>query len=131
VRLPGANFPPAGSRPVDEMGDANIAPGGTGIMLRYTVPDGVTFAAAGIGFTAADETSLAFLSWTILAPDPVSGYIAKPSAIGSVRNLTELVLVVGSSVTIVIQGASSPAAAVTYDFIVRLRGWLYSEEVTR
>lgn len=128
IRLPGANFPPAGATPVDEMGDADIAPGGTGTILSIVVPDGQTFRLAGIGFTAEDETALAFLSWSITAPDPVIGYINKPAAIGSVRNLTDIFFLTGSSVTVSVVGRTTAAAVVTYHYFARVRGWFYSEK---
>jgi hypothetical protein len=128
IRLPGANFPPAGSTPVDEMGDANIAPGASAVMITINVPDARRFRMAGIGFTADDETSLQFLSWTIAAPDPTPGYIDKSSAVGSVRNLTEIFFLVGSSVACTIIGESAINAVTTYRFIARVRGWLYAEK---
>ena len=130
VKLPGANFPPAGATPVDEIGDASIAAGGNANMLSVVVPDGQRFRMAGIGFGADDETALAFLSWTLLAPDPFPGYIAKVSGVGSIRNLTEIFFLIGSSVTVTINGQASATAAVTYRYICRVRGWFYSEEVS-
>lgn len=127
VKLPGVNFPPAGATPVDEIGDANIAAGGNANLLSVVVPDGQRFRLAGIGFGADDESALAFLSWTILAPDPYPGYIAKVAAVGSIRNLTEMFFLIGSSVTVTINGQSSAAAATTYRYICRVRGWFYSE----
>lgn len=127
VRLPGANFPPAGATPVDELGDANIAAGGTGLFVTITVPDGQRFRMAGIGFGADDETALAFLSWTINAPDPTVGYINKAAAIGSIRNVTPIIFLVGSSVVVTVTGAAALTAVVTYRYICRVQGWFYSE----
>jgi hypothetical protein len=128
IRLPGANFPPAGATPVDEMGDADVAAGGSATILSIAIPNGQTFRMAGIGFTAEDETALAFLSWTIMAPDPAIGYIAKSAAIGSVRNLTEIFFLQGSSVTVSIVASTTAAAVVTYHYFARVRGWFFSEK---
>ena len=130
IKLPGANFPPAGATAVDEIGDGNIAAGGNANLLSVVVPDGQRFRMAGIGFGADDETALAFLSWTILCPDPYPGYIAKVAGIGSIRNLTDIFFLIGSSVTVTVNGQNATTAATTYRFICRVRGWLYSEEVS-
>lgn len=129
VKLPGSTFAPAGATPVDEIGDANITAGGIANLLSVTVPDGQRFRMAGIGFGADDETALAFLSWTILAPDPYPGYINKASSVGSIRNLTEIYFLIGSSVTVTIQGAAASTAATAYRYICRVRGWFYSEDM--
>lgn len=131
VRLPGSSFAPAGSTPVDETGDANVAPSGTATILTVTVPTGQRFRVAGIGFSAEDETSLAFLSWSINAPAPVPGYINKPAAIGSIRQLADVFIVVGSDATLSVVVASSAVAATTFHFYCRLRGWFWTEELAR
>jgi hypothetical protein len=131
VALPAANFPPAGAYPVDEMGDANIAPGGSATLLSVVIPDARRFRMVGIGFGADDETALQFLSWSINAPDPQPGYINKSSAVGSLRNLTEIFFIIGSSVTVSIVGRSASTAASTYRFIARVRGWLSEERQAR
>ena len=128
IRLPADNFPPAGATPVDEMGDANIAPGTSVTMLTVNVPDARRFRMVGIGFGADDESSLQFLSWTLSAPDPTPGYISKSSAVGSIRNLTEIFFVVGSSVAVSIIGTAAANAVVTYRYIARVRGWLYADK---
>ncbi len=128
VRLPGENFAPAGSIPVDETGDGNIAAAGSATIITLTVPTGLRFRLAGIGFSAEDETALAFLSWSITAPDAVPGYINKPAAIGSVRQLADVFYVAGSDATVNVIAASSAAAVVTYHFYCRIRGWFYAEK---
>lgn len=127
IRLPGVNFPPAGATPVDEIGDGNIAAGTSASLITIAVPFGWRFRMEGIGFTADDETALAFLQWSILAPDPISGYINKSSAVGSVRNLTPIFFL-ASNVDVVIRGTALAAAVVTYHFVARVRGWFYSEQ---
>ena len=130
VRLPGADFAPAGAIPVDVIGDANLAPGAIGTLVTIVVPDAVTFRIAGIGFGADDEVALGFLSWTIRAfGDVVPGYDNKPAAVGSIRQLAEIFVVQGSSVTVTVQGAIAAGAALTYRYICRVRGWFYSEVV--
>jgi hypothetical protein len=129
VRLPGFNFPPAGCLPVDEIGDANIAPAATGTLLTYTVPDNLILRIEAIGFGADDETALAFLTWRMLLNgDTVPGYYNKPSAIGSIRNLTPLVQTVGTSSVLTIVGTPAAEAVLTYRYICRIRGWCYSEK---
>lgn len=128
VRLPGGNYFPPGAQPVDEMGDANIPAGGTGLLLTVPLAAQQRFRVAGLGFTADDETALAFLTWTIfLGPDPLPGYINKSAAVGTVAQLAGMDVVVGSSLPLTIVGTTSLIAVVTYRFIARIRGWLYAE----
>ena len=129
VRLPGSSFAPAGSTPVDETGDANVTAGGTATILTVTVPTGQRFRMAGIGFSAEDESSLSFLSWSITTNTvAVPGYINKPAAIGSVRQLADIFIVVGSDATVSVVVANSTLAAATYHFYCRLRGWYWTEK---
>ncbi len=128
VRLPGASFAPAGATPVDETGDGNIAPSASAVLVSVVVPDGQTFRMAGIGFGADDETCLAFLTWSIqLGNDPVPGYVIKPATVGSLQYLADIFVVVGSSATVNVVGTPLAAAATTYRYICRLRGWFYAE----
>jgi hypothetical protein len=130
VRLPGADFAPAGAIPVDAIGDANLAPSATGVLVTVVVPDTYTFRIAGIGFGADDEAALGFLTWTIRANnDIVAGYDNKPAAVGSIRQLADIFVVQGSSATVTIFAAISSTAALTYRYICRVRGWFYSEVI--
>jgi hypothetical protein len=129
VRLPAYNFPPAGALPVDEMGDAIIAPAATAVLITYQVPTNLILRVEGIGFGADDETSLAFLSWSMqLNGDTVPGYVNKPSAIGSIGNLTPIVQMAGTSSILTITGTPAAAAVLPYRYICRIRGWCYSEK---
>ncbi len=129
VRLPGADFAPAGAIPVDVIGDANLAPSATATLVTIAVPDTYTFRIAGIGFGADDEVALGFLSWTIRAfGDVVAGYDNKPAAVGSIRQLADIFVIQGSSTPVTVQVAISALAAVTYRYICRVRGWFYSEK---
>ena len=128
VKLPGANFTPAGARAVDEVGDGDIAPGASAVLLTVVVPMGLRFRMAGIGFSAEDESALAFLTWSITAPDPIPGYVTKPAAVGSVRNLTEIFVLAGSDAVVSVVAANSVLAATPYHFFARVRGWFYAEK---
>lgn len=129
VVLPGADFPPAGAIPVDVSGDADIAPGGSAFLLTIQVPQQVRFRMAGIGFGADDESSLRFLTWSILFNgDPAqSGYNSQPAAIGSLRQLADIFLIASSTVVVQIQAASASIASVSYRYICRMRGWFFTE----
>jgi hypothetical protein len=128
VRLPGVNFPPAGALPVDEIGDATIAAGATAALITYTVPTNLILRIEGIGFGADDETALAFLSWSMqLNGDTVPGYVNNPSAVGSIRNLTPIFQVAGTSAVLTITATPSLLAVLAYRYICRIRGWCYSE----
>lgn len=132
VRLPGADFAPAGAIPVDEIGDNNLAPGATGVLVTINIPDTYRFRIAGIGFGADDETALGFLSWSVRANnDPVPGYVNKPAAIGSIRQLADVFIVQGSSAQMTVVAVISATAVLTYRYICRVRGWFWSEEVSR
>jgi hypothetical protein len=132
VRLPGANFPPAGSRGVDTVGDADIAPGASATLLTVTTPDNMRFRIVGIGFGADDEVALGFLTWSIrLGPDPAPGYESEAAAVGSVRNLADIFVNVGSSIVVGVLVTSDPSAVLTYRFIARIRGYFYTEEGAR
>jgi hypothetical protein len=128
VRLPGADFPPAGATAVDEVGDANIAPGVSATLVTVQIPDTQRLRIAGIGFGADDETALGFLTWSLrLNGDTQPGYTGKPAAIGSIRQLADVFFLAGSSATMTIVAASAASAVVTYRFICRVRGWFYTE----
>jgi hypothetical protein len=130
IRLPGANFPPAGSTPVAEPGDANIAPGATATIVSIVVPDTLRFRISGIGFGADDETALGFLSWSIrFGPDPQPGYTNKPAALGTLQYPADAFMVAGSSVTVNLVVTASTAAVVTYRYIGVVRGWFWREDV--
>lgn len=129
VRLPGANFPPAGAIAVDVDGDANIAPGGTATLLSIPVPDTYRLRVVGIGFGADDETALRFLTWSLrFGGDPIPGYVQKNAVIGSIVQLTEIFVLAGSSVVFSVQGVASAAAVLTYRYICRVRGHFYTEK---
>ena len=129
IILPGVNYPPAGATPVDELGDAVIGAGGSGLLLTITLPDQQRFRMVGIGFGADDETALAFLSFTIFAgPFPVPGYINKRAAIGTIQQLTEIFILTGSSLPITVVGTADPLAVIEYRFLCRVRGWYYFEK---
>jgi hypothetical protein len=128
VGLPGSNFPPAGSTPVDELGDGDIAPGGTAVLLTIRIPDTFRFRMAGIGFGADDEVALGFLRWSIRSDgDVVPGYFNMTAGIGSIRQLASIVYVGGGSSTITIVAIIDPLAVLTYRYIVRAQGWFYLE----
>ena len=129
VRLPGADFAPAGAIPVDEVGDANLAPSGVGVLVTIAIPDTYRLRIAGIGFGADDETAVGFLSWSVRAnTDTVPGYVNKPAAIGSIRQLAEVFIVQGSSASVTIQANIASTAVLTYRYICRVRGWFWSEK---
>ncbi len=128
IRLPGANFPPAGSRPADVIGDLNIAPGGVGTLVTITVPDNLRLIIVGIGFDTDDPVAIGYLTWAILlGPDPVPSYEQMLAAVGSVRQLSTIQVLAGSSQTLTVRATIAATAAVTYRFICRIRGWYYSE----
>lgn len=128
VRLPGVNYPPAGATPVNAVGDADIAPGASAVLVTIAVPAAQRFRLAGIGFQAEDETALSFLTWSLRAPDPMPGYVGTPAAVGSVRQLADIFLLVGSNATVTVVGASAAGAVVTYHFFCRVHGWFYAEK---
>lgn len=129
IALPGANYPPAGAVPVDVSGDANIAPGASATLVTFQVPDTTRFRMAGIGFGADDEAALRFLTWSIRSnTDPVSGYVGQTAAVGSIRTLANIFVLVGASAAVTIVGAADAAAGVTFRYICRMQGWLYTEK---
>lgn len=129
VALPGADFPPAGAIAVDQVGDLDLAPSATGTLLTIPVPPNVRFRAAGIGFGADDEAALRFLSWALLINnDPApSGYSQQPAAIGSLRQLADIFLLVPGGSTLSVFATIAATASITYRYICRLRGWQYTE----
>lgn len=130
VRLPGANFPPAGAIPMDVIGDASLAPGASGVLVTVTVQDTFRLRIAGIGFTSDDDIALGYLSWAILlGPDPAPSYSQMQAAVGSVRQLSEIFVLAGSSQTVTVRATISALAPVVFRYICRLRGWFYTEKV--
>jgi hypothetical protein len=129
IRLPGFNFPPAGVIPVDADGDADIAAGGTATLITVAVPAGSRFRLWGIGFDAGDETALKFLTWSIrINTDTIPGYVQKNAVIGTIVQLTEIVVVAYGNSTLTVQGTASALAIATYRYIARIRGWFYAEK---
>jgi hypothetical protein len=130
IRLPGANFPPAGAIPVDETGDLDIAPGAAGVILvTVRLPDNYRFRIAGIGFQADDDAALGFLTWSIFVSEqPAPGYPQMLAAVGSLRQLAEIFVLVGSSQTTTIRATIAAAAPLTYRYLCRVRGWYYIEK---
>lgn len=130
IGLPGANFPPAGAQVLEAFGDADIAAGATAVIVTVVVPDTYRFRVAGIGFSADDETSLRFLTWSVQADPPkgtVPGYDNMPASIGSVQQLSEVFILLGSSVIMTIVGTNVSLVPISYHFICRVRGWFYTE----
>jgi len=129
IKLPGANYPPAGAIAVDLVGDGNIAPAASATLVTFTVPDGLRFRADGIGFGADDEVALRFLTWSIrFNGDPVAaGYNNVPAAVGSIRQLAPIFQLVGSSILFTVLAAADPTAVLTYRYVCRVKGWVYSE----
>lgn len=130
IRLPGANFPPPGAIPVDPIGDANIAPGGTAVLVTVEVPATLRLRIAGIGFHTDDDIALGFLSWSIrIGPDPAPGYSQMLAAVGSVRQLSFIFVPVGSSPqTVTVVATISALAPIVYRYVCRLQGWFYAEK---
>ncbi len=129
VKLPGNNFPPAGAIPVDEVGDADIAPGGVATLVTFNIPATLRFRMVGIGFHTDDPAAAGFLTWSILVNGTAApGYFGQTSAVGSIRQLSEIVLLAGNSAKVEIIANIDATAALTYRYIARIRGWLYLEK---
>lgn len=132
VRLPGANYPPAGAIPVDVIGDLNLAASAVGVLVTIPLADTYRLRVAGIGFSADDDIALGYLTWAILlGPDPAPGYSQMQAAVGSVRQLADIFVLVGSSQTLTVRATIAATAPVTYRYICRVRGWYYSEKEAR
>lgn len=128
VTLPGMNFQPAGGYAVDVTGDGNIAPGGTASLVTIQVPDNVRFRIIGIGFQSDDVIALSYLTWSIrIFGDASQSYTGLPSAVGSVRQLSYIGQLIGSSALVTIVANIDPNAVLTYRYICRVQGWNYTE----
>lgn len=128
VRLPSATSPPAGAIALDIVGDANIAPGGVAVLLTQVVPDNYRLRMAAIGFGADDETALQFLTWSIRFGPDTTIYVGTPAAIGSIRQLADIFLLAGSSVTVNVVATIAATSVLTYRYICRMRGWFYMDQ---
>lgn len=128
IRLPGFNFPPAGTIPVDEIGDGAIAPGGVGTLVTVTVPDTFRLRVTGIGFHTSDDIALGYLTWAILVgPNVTPGYDIQQSAVGSIRQLSSIVVLAAASQTLTVRATIGATAPLTYTYACRLLGYFYSE----
>lgn len=130
VILPGATFPPADAIPVDLTNDADIADGASATLITIRVPDQLTLRIAGIGFGAGDESGLVFLSWSLWRDPPVSTitpYVNMDASIGSIQQLSDVFVIVGSSVVVTLIATNNSPIPATYRFAARVRGWFYSE----
>lgn len=131
IQLPGANFPTAGARAADPIGDGNIAPGGSAVLITVIVPDNLRFVVAGIGFDTDDPAALGYLTWSIrLNNDPSPSYENMQAAVGSIRQLATIFVLVGSSQTLTVVATIAATAPITYRYIAHLRGWFYLPERT-
>lgn len=129
IRLPGANFPPAGATPVAELGDGDIAAGASATIVSIVVPDTVRFRLSHVGFGADDETATAFLTWSIqFGTDAQAGYTNKAAALGTLQYPAETFLLAGSSVTVNLVVTAAADAVLTYRYIGLMRGWFYRED---
>lgn len=125
VKLPGANFPPAGALAVDELGDANIAPGTTALVLTIPVAETGQLRIDGIGFGADDEASLRFLSWTLFLDQDPTAYSNIGAAVGTVVQPSPIFLHVAGPRTVRLELTSAAAAILTYRFVARVKGWAF------
>lgn len=129
VSLPGFNFPPEGSFPVDETSDVAVAPGATATIITVAVPAGVMFRINGIGFDSFDPIALSFLTWSLLrSGDPDRAYTNQAAVIGSVRTPSPIVFFVANQSVITLRLAVAAASPSTYTYVARLHGWFYSEQ---
>lgn len=129
VALPGEFTPAYGSLPVENIGDADIAPGAEAIIVSYQVPESFRHRMAGIGFSADDETALRFLSWRIeMNSTRQPPYVNVPSGIGSIQQLSTVVFFAPGGTRLDIVASSDPAAGSTFRFICRVQGWHFIEK---
>jgi hypothetical protein len=129
VRLPGANYPPAGAIPVDAIGDLSLAASAVGVLVTVLVPDTYRLRLAGIGFGADDDIALGYLTWAILlGSDPAPSYSQMQAAVGSIRQLSDIFVLTGSSQTLSVRATIAATAPIVYRYICRVRGWFYSEK---
>lgn len=128
VKLPGFNFPPDGAIPVDPIGDASIAPGAAAVLVTIEVPPNLRLRLAGIGFHADDEVALGYLTWSIrLGPDAAQGYPEQLAAVGSLRQLSPIVVLASSSQPVTVRANIAATAPITYRYACRLQGYFYLE----
>lgn len=131
IQLPGANFPTAGARAADPIGDGFIAPGTSAILITIVVPDNLRFVVAGIGFDTDDPAALGYLTWAILLNGDASpSYEQMQAAVGSIRQLATIFVLVGSSQTLTVRATIDATAPITYRCVAHLRGWYYLPEKT-
>jgi hypothetical protein len=129
IQLPGANFPTAGARAADPIGDAFIAPGASAVLITVQVPDTLRFVVAGIGFDTDDPAALGYLTWAIrLNNDPSPSYEQMQAAVGSIRQLATIFVLVGSSQILTVVATAAATAPITYRYVAHLRGWFYLPE---
>lgn len=129
IRLPGANYSPAGSIPFDLIGDGNIAPSSSAVLVTFTVPDTLRSRIAGIGFGADDEVALGSLTWTLaLNGDPSPGYPNQAAAIGSIVQLSDVFVLAYASNTVTVVANTNATLGGTFRFICRVRGWHFTED---
>jgi hypothetical protein len=128
VQLPPVNFPPAGMFAVDQQQDADIAAGATATVLTLNVPINNQLRIDGIGFGADDEVALRFLTWTLfIRSDPAQAYSNVGASIGTIVETSTIILHARGPNTITLVLSSSAAAVLTYRFVVRLKGWMFTD----
>jgi hypothetical protein len=126
VALPGFNFPPEGAYAVDAQQDANIAAGATSTIITVNVPATYTLRIDGIGFGASDDVAVRFITWNLLVDNsPAQAYQNVGAAIGSIGQVSDIVLNVPGLAIVTVQVTADASAVLTYRYICRLKGWLY------
>lgn len=130
IGLPEVNYPPTGAQPVDEPGDASVAPAATATLITIEVPVNRQLRLDGIGFGADDEIALAFLTWSIYEDaNPAPAYYAQAATIGEIVHPAQIFLHVAGPKRVTLRVTPSALAVVTYRYIARLKGWLYGQQI--
>lgn len=133
VALPLFNFPSRGAFDVNEIRDADIAPAASSDVITFDVGSSQQLRISAIGFGADDEVALRFLTWSLFAPagNPVAGYANVPSTTGTLAEPGEVHIHVPGPAQVVMRLTADTGAGLTYRYIARMVGWLYTDEVGR
>lgn len=129
VSLPGFNFAPPGSIPVERSGAVTVVGGQTGEIIVFQLEQAQQLRIAEIGFSAMDAAGLVYASWAVLRDGAgLEGYNDIPVAIGTIDQPAQVDLQVPgpARITITVTNGLTNAGVVQV-YVARMRGWRFNE----
>lgn len=130
VLLPGCNFPPRGAIGVDQIDETDLTVPATDVVVAtIPIPASWIFRVTHIGFSADDELSLAWVTWTLKkGGTPIGNFAARAAAIGSTHDPSGvgLLLIDGES-TLTLEMRIAAVGSVYSHINSRIAGYYFQQ----